>query len=272
LREKILKNWHAIVLCAVAVVAGGALLAPPLFWLTQHLGFDFPFRRVYDRALLVCALAGMWPLLRALQIPWKSLGFSQPPRRIFADFLSGWAFGAATLLVVSLILDAQNAPTAAKIAKGFAVGCVVALIEETFFRGFLLSALAKELKFLGALLVTSAIYSIVHFVRPPHTTRPAAEINWWTGLAQLPDFFAASGSVETIFVGFVTLFLAGALLGVSFYKTQSLYLPIGIHAGWVFIIKAVGGRGVVSSAWAWLVLGAGGVWLILWLNRRGKRQ
>ena len=56
----------------VAVVfLGGGLLAPWLYWLVQAFGdslaglADKPFHRYVNRAMLILALAGMWPLLRA---------------------------------------------------------------------------------------------------------------------------------------------------------------------------------------------------------------
>jgi hypothetical protein len=65
-------------------------------------------------------------------------------------------------------------------------------------------------------------------------------------------------------VGFVTLWLAGCILGLAFARTRALYLSMGIHAGWVFTLKTfawlTAGASLVDSALVWPVLLA-----VLWL-------
>ena len=55
----------------------GALLAPPLFWAGHALGTtwgplhklaEFEFRRYFDRAMFVAALALLWPAVHALRV------------------------------------------------------------------------------------------------------------------------------------------------------------------------------------------------------------
>jgi membrane protease YdiL (CAAX protease family) len=52
--------------------------------------------------------------------------------------------------------------------------------------------------------------------------------------------------------GFATLLLAGLILGYARARTRSLWMPIGLHAGWI-----VGEKGLMavtrrSVEWPWL--------------------
>ena len=45
---------------------------------------------------------------------------------------------------------------------------------------------------------------------------------------------------EVILHSFVSFFTIGLLLGIARYRTASLWLPIGLHTGWVFSMKIFG--------------------------------
>ena len=80
-------------------------------------------------------------------------------------------------------------------------------------------------------------------------------------------------------VGFVTLFLAGCVLGLGFTRTRALYLSIGIHAGWVFTLKTYaalthtsgprtwwGGAALVDNMLVWPIL-VGVLGFVAWVYR-----
>src|SRR5207248_7646373 len=57
--------------CSFAVVLGGVLLPPPLFWSAHRFSVFFAkydFESFFHRALLICALAFLWPFLRSLRL------------------------------------------------------------------------------------------------------------------------------------------------------------------------------------------------------------
>ena len=74
----------AIGLYFAAVILLGVLLAPWLFWSVQRVALrvpslqgyaTYPFHRVFDRSIMLVALAGLWPLLRTLGFRfWSDLG------------------------------------------------------------------------------------------------------------------------------------------------------------------------------------------------------
>ena len=72
-----MRPLRALVIYIGVVFVGGALLAPWLYWLAQAFAHSFPkiaaepFNRFVNRSLLFLALAGLWPLLRALGVTLK---------------------------------------------------------------------------------------------------------------------------------------------------------------------------------------------------------
>jgi uncharacterized protein len=148
-----------------------------------------------------------------------------------------------------------------------ATGVVVALIEETFFRGGLQGALQRGTTVPVAIGITSVIYSAVHFLKPQGVNYEPAAIHWLSGLVHLGRVFTNSVAAPHVAVGFVTLALAGCVLGLTYAQTGALYLPMGIHAGWVFTLKAYaklttvtggtrwwGGAALIDNMIAWPVL------------------
>ncbi len=289
----------AIVLYAVAIVALGALLAPSAFWAAQAAGHllqsDWltrqPFRRVLDRTLLIVALAGLWPLLRAVGIrSWNALGFARTadwwrPVLLGAGLgISSFLLaGAISLVVGARLLDfSKPAPEiASSLLKYLVTGIVVALIEETFFRGGIQGALQRGMPFVPALVVASAVYSALHFLKPSGVVIAADEVRWYSGFDCLSQVVSRSLVAPGVAVGFVTLFLAGWILGWAFAKTRSLYLSMGLHAGWVFTLKSYAffTNTNVSDVGRWLGAGAlteniatwpvlvGTFFLVAWLCR-----
>src|ERR1051325_4050076 len=71
-----LKDAVRLLVYLIATVLLGALLAPPLFWAAQsliaHGTFTFlakfDFETFFHRALLVAAIALLWPFIRSLEI------------------------------------------------------------------------------------------------------------------------------------------------------------------------------------------------------------
>ena len=239
-----MKAARVILFYAVAVILLGALLSPWSFWLTQEY---WPFRRVFDRVLLIVALAGLWPMLKGAGINSLSeLGYTRTATW-WRQTLIGFASGIGSLGLCAVLLR-QFTGWTSNIVGNLASAVAVGIIEETFFRGGVFGALRRSLPLWSAVMVSAVIYAVLHFCKP---TEPAS-VNWLTGFTHL-GLVVQNFSTQVNWTGLVTLILAGTVLALTFTWTKGLYFSIGLHAGWVFAIKTVGAP-LRDSAMVWPVL------------------
>jgi membrane protease YdiL (CAAX protease family) len=115
-------------------------------------------------------------------------------------------------------------------------GLIIGFIEETLFRGAMLSAIKKQNSTVFAIVVTSLIYSLVHFIQPDIEMDPNT-LNWASGFILVKDALPGLADLTHIFDSLIALFLAGVLLSIVRLRTNRIALCIGIHAGWVIAIK-----------------------------------
>ena len=151
-------------------------------------------------------------------------------------------------------------------------------MEEILFRGFLLQSLAVSLGARWALFWSSAFYSILHFFRAK--VYVPVGFDPLIGAKTVGEFFSplvAEPAVlldqarwdESIVPGTVGLLLVGVVLGYAFIRTKRLHMSIGLHGGWVFVLKfqklfirrsgdelrwLYGGKEVVTGVLGWAFL------------------
>jgi membrane protease YdiL (CAAX protease family) len=102
----------------------------------------------------------------------------------------------------------------------------------------------------GAIFLSSAIFSIVHFLKPAEEPDPV--ITWTSGLEAVANAFGQFQEPPLVLAGFTTLFLLGWILADARIRTRSLWLPIGLHSGWIFasaIFNKVARREVEALPW-----------------------
>ncbi|MEW6157512.1 MAG: CPBP family intramembrane glutamic endopeptidase [Verrucomicrobiota bacterium] len=278
-----MRALRAVILYLLLVFIGGALLAPWLFYLVHALGFENlarnPFHRFVNRSIILMALIGLWPFLRSLGIKsWPDVGFTKSPQRLRLLGL-GLLFGLVSLAMIALIVTGVGArewnfdrtvPQIARhLANAILAAVMVSWIEELIFRGALVSAFRKEMGWVSAVLLSSAIYAWVHFFqRPP----PPEQVHWFTGLVVFGEMMRGLVEWNLLVPAFFNLLLAGLILGLAFVRSGSLYFSIGLHAGWIFWLKSYGfftrdtgaginqlwGSGKLIDGWvAFAVLGVG---------------
>lgn len=262
-----MRPFRALIIYLAVVFIGGALLAPWLYWLAQNCAHSIPkiagapFHRFVDRSLLILALAGFWPLLRALgATSLREIGLVLPYGQS-KKFLGGLLLGLLSLTVVAAItigfgnrLFVQHL-TAHKIVGAFfsaiATAAVVATLEEILFRGGIFGGLRKVTYWPIALVISSAIYALVHFLQPSEIT---GAIHWNSGLILLPQMLRGFADFRALVPSFFNLTLVGILLGLAYQRTGNLYFSIGLHAGWIFWLKTYGAFTVAvprAAIWFW---------------------
>lgn len=241
---------RSLLIFLVVVFLGGALLAPCLYWLVQfvapasHLAHN-PFHRFVNRSLLALAILGIWPLMRGLGAKsWRDVGLVQSGgegQRLLAGFTLGFVSLACIAIIVLTAHGRRFDPnlTMARflgsVVGAGATAMVVAVLEELLFRGAIFGALRKIWNWRAALVLSSLIYALVHFMQSADLTGP---VTWHSGLEILPQMLRGFGNLAVVIPGFFNLTLAGLLLGLAYQKTGNLYFSIGLHAGWIFWLKA----------------------------------
>jgi membrane protease YdiL (CAAX protease family) len=243
-----LKDAARLVLYLGGVLLMGALAAPPLFWLGQFLVAHqivsslapFDFESYFHRALLIVALLLLWPLFRSLRVRrWRDLGLEKNAQA-GADVAAGFVIAAVPLLCCGSVLIALHIYSLRpaflwhKMPGVLIAASVVPILEELFFRGFVLGVLLRSFSRLVAVVMTAAFFSIIHFLKAPALTTPNDSVNWASGFVSIAHSFSQFGDPLLLTAGFLTLFAIGCILADARLSTQSLWLPIGLHAGWVF--------------------------------------
>lgn len=231
----------------------GALLSPPLFWAGQWAGSRHPglqwlrdteFQRFFDRAVFAAALALLWPAARALHIGgWRDLGLLSDPhrtRRLLAGFALAagalWLFGG--LLWQLGVYRFKGLPSSGTLAAFLGAALAVAALEEAFFRGALLGLVRRTASERTALAFVTGLFGVLHFLKPPDDPAPDDPVRWFSGFRALARASWQFGDPQLLAGGLATLLLVGLILGLVRLRTRSLWLPIGLHAGWIFALKS----------------------------------
>jgi len=244
---------RALLIYLAVIFIGGALLAPWVWCLAQLGGPFFPhlahtaFHRYVDRCFQIIALAGLWPLMRALgATSRREIGLVSPFGQ-FHNLGSGLLLGFVSLAGVATVSLAGHGCkvvqplSAAKIigtlAGAAATALAVSVLEEILFRGGVLGGLRRVVPWTAALVISSVIYALMHFLQGAQTTGP---IRWDSGLFALRSMLAGFTDARQLVPGFLSLTVAGILLAQAYQRTGNLYFSIGLHWGWVFCLKTFG--------------------------------
>jgi CAAX protease family protein len=226
----------------LAVLAGGSLLAPPIYHALQWREIDASFPNLTHRIYAITALLFLVFVLRILRLsgaePW---GYGLRPRRGLRSIAIGFAFGLVSMglvvaLEIALGLQVREEQRSVNLLNAALAGCLagfgVALVEETFFRGGLQSALSRIA--LGAgIWISAFVYALAHLLDDDANI---GEVSWLSGFQVLAAALMALAEPD-IYGALVTLFLVGLVLAFIRQYMGHIYLCIGLHAGWVAVIQ-----------------------------------
>jgi membrane protease YdiL (CAAX protease family) len=307
-----MRELRIIILYFIGCIVIGSAIAPWLFFAVQPLvpvaeargwlryegeerdpkgplGFlGAEFEKFANRGLLIAAIALLWPTFRALRMgDIGALGL-QKNRSRWRHLAVGFVLTAGTMWLLGFVLLSQKVYWFKQKLPWSALGgillsaLVVAALEEAVFRGAFMGMFRRSMSRIRALAAVSALYSIVHFLKPPDSLIARDAVNWASGFALLPERFSEFANPVLLLAKFGTLFLVGWIIGWAALRTQSLWLPIGLHAGWVFgkfgfskltkrskqdLLPWVGSDLIVGLV-PMLLVGLVGVALWVWLRRK----
>jgi membrane protease YdiL (CAAX protease family) len=216
-------------------------------WLLLHPHFDFPFHRIGERIGMLALLGGFLAVARRLNLADRvSLGYGLARRAFLRELGVGAVLGCATMLAVVALMGAlglrdwtplgvlSGGAWAKLVVQAALSALTVALIEETFLRGAMHTAIERQSGPRVAVLLTAALYAATHFFASYHIS--AQQVTPWSGLALLAGTLHAFAAPVTILDAFLALFAVGVVLGGVRVATGNIAACIGLHAGWVWIM------------------------------------
>jgi membrane protease YdiL (CAAX protease family) len=232
----------------IAALVSIAVFSYPV-WLLLHPHFDFPFHRMGERIGMLALVIGFILGARRVGLSDKrSLGYGLPRPLFIREMLIGLGLGVPGMLVVVAIMTAlglldwteASTVTAGQLTKiilnRLLSGLAVGFIEETMLRGVMFTAIARESGTRTAILLTSIIYSAVHFFASYHIA--ADQVTSSSGIALLAGTLQMFSTPLAIADAFICLFAVGVLLALIRAKTGNIAACVGLHAGWVWVMLA----------------------------------
>jgi membrane protease YdiL (CAAX protease family) len=257
----------ALALCIGLVAA--IIVAPAVAMAVAAAGWRFPFPRIFDRTMMVTLLLAIIWLARDLNfVALLRSGFRHPAAKSAILFVRGLAVSLCTIAILfTLAIMAGHGgvsdlhAAASRIPKYLLSAIVIAIVEEAFFRAFILGGLKTDFGNRTALLLSSAIYAVAHLVRSPARFYVSGFVPT-AGLSTLAHSLDQLSHANVAIPTLIGLFLLGVALGAAYLVTGSVYFSIGMHCGFVLGAKlwpkVVLHRAIVP----WWIAGPGPVPLI----------
>lgn len=241
--------------------------ADELKWLAEKAQ-KAEFARYFKRALMISAVILLFPLIYSLRLrmdpqklrntPWSiylpketiAPAAGQPLQKVrwgVLQLLTGFFLASGLFLAMAWFLFQLNwfhwnlTPTQdsvlTAIKRAITPAVAASLVEEILFRGALLGIFLRAFRPWFAITSLSALFAAVHFLQPPAGAQVSDPTTFNAGFEMLQLIGMQFLQPQTLLYGFISLFVVGLILGYARYGTAALWLPIGLHAGWVFALK-----------------------------------
>lgn len=210
-------GWVRILIFIVPyflVVGGFQILAYSI------LGLDINESDV-DRSILERTVISYFTLISTIIIiyiflkfqekkPFSELGFDTTfiKKDMIYGLLTGFIIITASVIIlfsINNIIYSEADFSLLNLLLSFLLYMSVSISEEVLVRGYILRNLMLSLNKYLALIISSAIFSLIH---------------------------ASNPAIEAI--GFINIFLSGILMGGSYIYTRNLWYPIALHFSWNF--------------------------------------
>lgn len=234
---KAITFFIAYFLCASLIAA---TISYPIYQFSSFGAYDF--ERWVNRFALLFLLIGIYPCAKLFNFKFRQLGFELPfppfMAKVFTGFIAGFFILAAVIAALIglgvLTIKDDEVISLSLVYKALLSGVVVALVEETLFRGLFYKISLKLQNVTAAIIISSFFYAILHFIKP-YTHIDADSLGIFSGFEVI--FHSFSGLSQLHFDDLLALFSVGTLLAIVRSKTNTLAYCIGLHASWVLLLK-----------------------------------
>jgi membrane protease YdiL (CAAX protease family) len=235
--------FFGLMLTALASIA---VFSYPV-WLLLHPHFDFPFHRMGERIGMLALVVGFILVARRVGLADKrSIGYALPRPLFIREMLIGLVLGVVGMAAIVGLMTALglldwtelSTATGGKLTKiilnRLASGLAVGFIEETMLRGVMFAAIQRESGAKTAIVLTSIIYSAVHFLASYHIA--ADQVTSSSGFDLLAGMLQWFSRPLAMADAFICLFAVGMVLAIIRARTGNIAACVGLHAGWVWVM------------------------------------
>ncbi len=261
---------------ALAEVSSVKQTNGPLHWLAGICrGAAFP--QFFETSLLLGAVLLFLPFLHWLQ------GGSRAAGRRFWNGFSGQRLqsnpsrmrqaGTGFLLVTALFTLQAGVLISAGVfqlknpgdgvpmmaLRGFGTALILAVFQEIIFRGVVLGIFIRAMRPSAALGLSALLFALVHLLHPPAGLNVADPDAAGVGFELLRLVVGWVLTPQAVLSAFAPLFALGVVLAYARWRTASLWLPVGIHSGWIFVNEVLGSVTVAADrpgSLGWFISGA----------------
>ena len=180
---------------------------------------------IFRGMLLAAALIASFICTRLLDgLPWRAVGLWFH-KSWFRDFVIGSLIGVLSLALATLIATLGGGlrfslsgrelifPVLKTLVLSGALFIIAALAEEALLRGYPLQTMTRVRLFILGAIITSVTFAALHMGNP----------NFRLGIPVL------------------NLVIAGIWFAVAYWRTRSLWLPLGIHWAWNWALGSLFG-------------------------------
>lgn len=263
---------------ALAEVSASKSINGPLDWLAG-LCREAEFPLFYHAAVILAAAVLFFPWMEWIHArrgvpvagggPWRlrlpdgarvsALGqrLEKNPRGLW-HACAGFMLAAGLLLPLGIALVPAGLSTLRTpvgnllplAAMSLAAALFMALIMEVFFRGIVMGIFLRAMRPAAALGMSAAFFALVLSAFPqagvnvmdPEVGRPGFEL--------LGLLARRLGDGNVFMENFIPLVALGAVLAYARWRTASLWLPTGMHAGWWFANSVLTKLGLATAVTA----------------------
>ena len=242
-----------IILCATA----SAVFVTDWVQNTNHPLASFILEKgphkIMRRCLLIWSILWLPLILRGIR--WKGrddLGFSPtadtlPRQRLWKDLALGLLIGLLTLGPIFAILFLSGhrmlSPEEERASIGLSaltftgIALSVSLLEETLCRGVFFRCMSRIWPAWLVALMMSLFFATLHFLGPAKSFVMESNPFLLQATQILKETIQAIPQQEHMALRLINLTLMGCVLCMCVHHTQTLWLAIGMHAAWVWLIK-----------------------------------
>ncbi len=265
-----MRSVLSLIALLVATLVVAALLTFPVYQFLAEQ-YQVPFHKVLSRLVVITAFFMCFVFL-ALQkmLSTKALGFATNQFSPTKLFTRGLLIGFSIILVLeaSLLFLGIHGPDSNADSSAYAImkiiikaaisGLLVGIVEETIFRGAIISMLLRNLNMAMTMVLSSLFYAAVHFIKIPALAHD--NIDWTTAFVLLSDSMTGFVRIQMLDF-FLTLFVLGLFLSLLRLKQGNIYQCIGVHTGIVMLIK-------LGNYFTDYTPGSGHDWLVNYINHQ----